>query len=422
MFNLAYIKEKWRHVGFQKYFRNTGWMFGARIINILISLVVSAIVTRYLGPERYGLISYTVSFVGLFAFLSGFSVDQVIYQLLIKKPEQEREIIGTTLVVKFISGVVAYVCSLIIVFLFPHEKIIRYMVVIIALPYLFSGFNVFSVVFYSKVEAKVPSLLGMVTVIILTIFKLLVVYFNGGVIIFSLIFVIDPLLSQLLVFYMYYNKYKISGIKINVELIKEIFKTSLPLMFSSVFILIYSRIDQVMIKHMMDNSSVGIYGTMIGLAESWYFVPTMITNSVLPSIINSFTHKTNQYNKRLILLTSFLIIISLFICLAITLLAKIFVSILYGQAFISGVFSLQIYVWAGIGIAIFAVLSQHLINKNLSSIILYSSIIGMVANVIINLILIPKYGIEGAAIATLISYSLVPISVFMFPKAIKSLK
>ena len=48
---------------FRKYFANTSWLLGERILRMVISLFVGIYVARYLGPERYGLLSYSVSFV-----------------------------------------------------------------------------------------------------------------------------------------------------------------------------------------------------------------------------------------------------------------------------------------------------------------------------------------------------------------------
>jgi O-antigen/teichoic acid export membrane protein len=84
-----YIVEKSKHEGFRKYFKNTGWMFGARISGMGIAFFVTAIVARYLGPEKYGTLMYAVSFVGLFSFIASLGIDQILYRDIIKNPEKE---------------------------------------------------------------------------------------------------------------------------------------------------------------------------------------------------------------------------------------------------------------------------------------------------------------------------------------------
>ncbi|MBC7982159.1 flippase [Candidatus Parcubacteria bacterium] len=217
----------------------------------------------------------------------------------------------------------------------------------------------------------------------------------------------------------YYSKYfgKIKKWSFDQDMAKEIIKNSLPLMFSAVFVLIYSRIDQIIVKQYLNSAAVGLYSSAVTLSEVWYFIPGIIVSTLFPSIINTKKNDEGLYRKRIIHLTILLIGISSLIAIFGTIFAKYILHLIFGLSFVEAYRVLQFYIWSGVGISIGTVMIQYLITEKLSSIILYTSIIGMVINVVLNLWLIPIYGINGSALATLISYTLGPLSALCFPSA-----
>jgi len=79
----------------------------------------------------------------------------------------------------------------------------------------------------------------------------------------------------------------------------RVFEDSWPLMITGVVIMIYMRIDQVMIKAMLDNKAVGNYAAAVKLSEAWYFIPMVICSSLFPAIINAKEVSEQFYYKRL---------------------------------------------------------------------------------------------------------------------------
>ena len=100
-------KEIWAHQGFQRYFKNTGWMFFGQMFNI-ISVVVGIWLARYLGPENFGIFSYVLAFVGLFSFISGFGVNDILTRDLVAYPEKRDKLLGTAFFINLGSGFLAF--------------------------------------------------------------------------------------------------------------------------------------------------------------------------------------------------------------------------------------------------------------------------------------------------------------------------
>ena len=183
-------------------------------------------------------------------------------------------------------------------------------------------------------------------------------------------------------------------------------KDAWPLIFSGVMISVYMKIDQVMLKEMLNTKAVGIYAAAVKLCEAWYFVPTVFTASLFPAIISAKQKNEQLYKNRLQKLYDLMVWSSLVLAVPTAFLADWVIIILYGIEFNGAANVLRIYIWAGVftflGVASF----KWLIAENLQHISFYLYSIGSITNIICNWFLIPIYGISGAAFATFISYGI----------------
>ena len=409
------IKEKWQHAGFQKYFSSISWLFFSKIVGMLIAFFVTALVARYLGPEKYGTLMYAVSFVGLFSFLASLGIDQILYRDIIKHPEREAQILGTSFVLKIIGGISALVITLLFSFFLTHDLLEKKLIFIISLSYIFQAFNVINYTFQARLENKKLSYITIATNILLSLLKIGIVLSNKGILFLSAVLVLEPIIYGLF-FIFYYSKYfgSIRKWGFDKQVAKTMIVSSLPLMFSSIFVIIYSRIDQVILKNFINAEAVGLYSSAVTLSEVWYFIPTMVVSTLFPSIIYAQQNNAHTYGKRIIKLTLFLVIVSSCIAVIGTVFARQILHLVFGLGFIEAYKVLQLYIWSGVGISIGTIVIQYLIAEKLSSVILYISIIGMVINVTLNLLFIPQYGITGSALATLISYTVGPLTFLLF--------
>jgi O-antigen/teichoic acid export membrane protein len=197
---------------------------------------------------------------------------------------------------------------------------------------------------------------------------------------------------------------------------KSLLKDSWPLILSGIAIMIYIRIDQVMLKMMLDDRAVGLYSAAVKLSEIWYFIPMIISQSVFPSILNTKKVSEELYMKRIYNLYSLMIWLAIGIAIALTFFSVDVVKILFGSEYLpDSAKVLSLYVWAGIPVFLGVASSQYLIAENYTKLSFARTIVGAIANVILNLILIPYYGIIGAAIATLISYFIATFFIGLLP-------
>lgn len=413
-----YIKDKWAHIGFQKHLKNMSWMFFARVITMIISFVTTAYIARNLGATNYGQLSYAISFVGLFGFLASFGIDQVLCRDLIRHPEKRNEYMGSAFTIRILaSTITSFICVLFALIL-SERDVSLFLIFIISISFIFSSFQLISYEFQADTKSKYPSLLSIVVIIILNISKIIVIFYDKGVIYLAGIILLESLLYAIGYIYLRTREYgTIKKWRYDKLIAKSIIADSFPLIFASAFFSIYARIDQVMIKNMLGATSVGLYDSAVRISELWYFIPHIVTTSLFPAIVNARKSSEELYYKRLKKLFLVILSISILTALPTALLSKYLISIIFGVGFIGALSVLQIYVWSNIGAALNLVMTQLLITENYTKIITSSVFFGMASNVILNLILIPKYGMVGAAIASLISYLIPFISIFLFKKS-----
>jgi O-antigen/teichoic acid export membrane protein len=420
-YSIDYIKEKWQHAGFQKYLQNTGWIFFMKVLSMAVSFIATLFIARNLGPSNFGQLSYAISFVGIFSFIASLGIDSILYRELIKYPEQKAKFLGSAFTIKMVAGVIGAIIVAIFAYSWAIDDVSKVLILIISGTFIFNPFQIIGYEFQAQVKSKYPSIISFIVTVLLNTAKIAVIVSGKGVIYLALTLLLESILYAIFYWIFYKSKLgqKISEWRFDKAIAITLLKDSAPLIFSGAFAVIYSEIDQILIKHMIDARAVGIYDSAVRLAEVWYFIPNIIMMSLFPAIINAKIVSREIYAKRLKKLSLLLVGLATGIALVTTILAPFMISILYGTAFIGGIIILQIYIWSLIGSFLGTLVTNYLIAENYRKISLFSNLIPMTVNVILDLIWIPKYGIIGPACATLIAYSLSPVILLLFKKTRK---
>lgn len=410
---------KWRwifsHGGFRRYFANTGWMFAGQMFSLLISFFIGAWLARYLGPQNFGVLSFSMSFAGLFSFIASMGIDSILSRELVKFPEKENELMGTALDLKLIGGTTAFLLSFTATFLFEQDPFIRLLIILFSFTFILQATGVISTFFQANVLAKKVIKVQLYVMTFSSILKILAIVFGLGVSWIMLIYVLDSAWGGWGLILAYRkNGYRIKAWKFNWKLALEILKDSWPMMLSGAAISIYMKIDQVMIGNILGETKVGLYAAAVKISEIWYFIPVIICTSLFPAIVNAKMGDNALYKKRLHNLYWLMFILASSLAVPISILAKPLVVLIFGSRYLPAAGALQIHIWAGLGVFWGVALGQYLVSENRTLINLILTLSSAILNIILNLFLIRSWGINGAALATLISYLFVPVSFFTY--------
>lgn len=404
--SLKLVKEN-LSPGLRKIINNISWLFAERTFNMLLSMFVGIYVIRYLGPDNYGKLSYSYSFVGLFAAISKLGLDQIVIRNLVKKENLDREIVGTAFILKLIGSLLTLGLIIIAIFNFSKDSQNQWMTSIIAVGLLFESFETIDFWFQSKVRSAPMAKARSIQLTVSSVLKLLAITFKLPVIAFAWLFAIDYIVKAVATVWAYWKQNRfLSQWRFSLSTAINLLKDSWPLILSGVMVTIYLRIDQVMLGNMVGNEEVGTYAAAIRFSEVWYFVPTAICSSVFPAIIQAKQKSEREYQQRLQQLYDLMAWIALLIAVPMTFLSDNLIATLLGGEYIKASPILTLHIWAGLFVFLGIARSQWLMTENFTKFSFATTSLGALTNIILNLYLIPLYGGTGAALATLISYAI----------------
>jgi len=403
---LKKINSLKNHPGFRKYFANTSWLFGEKILRMVVGLFVGIWVARYLGPEQFGLLSYAQSFVGLFAAIATLGLDGIVVRELVKDQKKSNELMGTVFWLKLFGAFTVLLILAIAIHLTSNDTYTNTLIFIIASATIFQSFNVVDIYFQSRVLSKYVVYANVISLLFSSIIKIILILNEASLMAFAWMVLFDSMVLAVGYVYFYIKNsstFKIKYFKLNKSIAVNLLRNSWPLILSGMVISIYIKIDQIMIKEMLNAEAVGQYAVAVKLSEIWFFIPTVITASLFPAIINAKKKSMLLYESRMQKLFNLMFWISLSIAFPISFLSDNIIAILYGMEYANASSVLMIHIWTGVFIFIGMPVSKWFIAENLQIYAFYRAFLGAIINIILNIILINRYGIEGAAIATLIT-------------------
>ncbi|MBI9084494.1 MAG: flippase [Desulfobacterales bacterium] len=414
---LSKINKILNHPGFRRYSMNTMWMVSEQILRLIAGLFVGIWVARYLGPGQFGLLNYAVAFTVLFGVIAKLGLDAIIVRDLVNQSHPLDVYLGTAFWLKAVGASVAMSFIAMAVRFTANDVTTNGYIFIIAAGLIFQSFEVIEFYFQSQVLVKFVSICKMVQLSISSVLKIYMVLSGSQLISFVLLSLFDNATLALSLFVAYQHQRKPDFIKyFDLQIARTLLKDSWPLILSSIVIMIYMRIDLIMIKEMLGEHEVGVYSAAVRLGEVWYFIPVIIATSFFPAILNAKKQSETLYYSRLKRLYAFMAWFAIIIALSMSLLSDRLVILLYGAPYSAAGRVLTIHIWSGVFVFVGVVSGKWLLAENLQLFSTINTSIGAIANVILNYVLIPKIGIIGSAWATLISYFIAAYLCLAFSK------
>jgi O-antigen/teichoic acid export membrane protein len=406
------LKQKFlalkNHAGFMRYFKNSSWMLGEQMLRMVAGLLVGIWVARYLGPEQFGIFSYVLAFTALFSSIAKLGLDGIMVRELVNHPDRQDVYLGTAFWMKVLG---AFLVMALIALVLPwtsNDSTTTLYIFIIASGLVFQSFEVVDFYFQSQVLAKFVSICKVIQLTLSSLLKIYLVLTGSELIWFIWVILFDQITLSVTLFFAYrYQQVKLLPLsQFDFLVAKSLLKDSWPLILSGIVVMIYMRIDQIMIKEMLGEYEVGIYSAAVRLSEVWYFIPILVTSSLFPAIVNAKKISEALYLQRLQRLYTFMIWMAISIAIPMTFLNEWLIVLLYGEAYRAAGQVLEIHIWAGVFVFLGVGFGRYLITENMTKIYFYRTATGAFLNIILNYFLIPFYGISGAAISTLLAQAI----------------
>ena len=384
--------------------KNAFWIISCRIVQSVFALLVNILTARYFGPANFGLINYAASIVAFFAPIMSLGITEILVNELIKEPEKEGEILGTSLVMTLVSAVSCiFLIAIFVNLVNPGETDTMIVTVLYSFLLIFQSLELIQYWFQSKYMSRYTSLTVLFAYIIVSAYKMFLLLLKKSIYWFAISHSLYYFLIAIVLLGFYK---KLGGLKFKFSFsrVKCLWKQGKHYIIPGVMGLILAQSDRIMLKLMCNNDEVGFYSAAISIAGLTSFVFTAIITSMRPLILENKTSDEKSYEKNIVRLYGIVIYLSLLQSIFISLLAKPIVFILYGNDYLSNTAPmLQIVVWYTAFSYVGGVRTVWILAEQKQKYLWIISFFGMIFNIALNYLLIPQWGGNGAAIATLIT-------------------
>jgi PST family polysaccharide transporter len=398
---------------------NTAWMMADKIIRLGVGLVVWVWLARHFGPATFGAWNYAIAFVALFGAVAALGLDGVVVRELVREGSDAGAVLGTALGLRIgaggISGTVALLAA---VSLRSDDWLPVALVAFNAAVLVFQSSQVLDFHFQARMRAQPAVVAVNVAFLVTTVFRLLLLVLDAPIEWFGASLVLEAAVSAALLWRAYCAdaRGKIDW-RFSAPLARRLIGESWPLALSSLAVMAYMRLDQVMLAQMLGDAAVGQFSAALRIAEVWYFIPMAIVTAAFPVMLQKKAEGEEAYRRFVQSLYDVMAWLGLAIAVVTSLCAPWLIHKLYGSAYGQSSAILAIQIWAGITVSMSFVHGKWLLAEGLQRYGLGYTVLGAVVNITLNLVLIPRFGATGAAWATLATQvGLLPIQLLL-PKA-----
>jgi O-antigen/teichoic acid export membrane protein len=385
---------------------NGGWLGVGTVLRMGINLVAGIWLTRYLGPASYGLYAYVLSFVLIVASMGSAGMSSLVTRELVERPDDRRQILGSAIALRAIGGIVGAGVLVVAAFAFHQDADYRIGLIAFGAMLLLQPLEALSYWYEAQTRSKYVVISQLVAS---GVYVALIASFMAAgrsALWFLLARLAEFVLIQLgvLAFFAFHGG-RPTELRPQRERSVRMASEAWPLVLSAVGATLYLRVDQVMLGRMTSDAEVGIYAAAARISEVWYFIPLLIASSAFPYLLRLREDDVERYRQRLQQLYDLLFWLGLSIAVVIALGAPFIIHLLYGDPYSASAPILRVHVWAGVFIFMRAAFSKWLIAERLLVFSLVTQGAGAVVNILLNLVLIPRFGGIGAAWATVLSYA-----------------
>ena len=381
------------------------WALTGKIVNMCGALLVGILVARYLGPDKYGLMNYVISYVSIFTVISTFGLENIEIRELSKNPQRKDYILGTCLAMRFAFSCLALLLVILSLIIHQADRFTTVMILLYTST-LFTGcFNVVRNYFTSIVKNEYIVKSEIARTCIGALLKIVLLWMKAPLEYFIIATAFDTVLVAS-GYVLSYHKIigNINDWKFDRKLVPYLLNESFPLMLSGAAVIIYQRIDTVMIGNMIDEESVGYFATAGKFLELILFLPTILTQTITPLLIQTREQGTSiEYEIKKRQFIGIVVWVSILLAVIVSVAAYPLVYFTYGVKYLPAVPVLQIMAWKTVGMALSSSGGQIIIMEGVQKWAFIRNILGCLVCIGLNLLFIPQYGIVGSAWVTIIT-------------------
>ena len=382
-----------------------GWLAAAKIVQGAASILATLAVARHLGPTQFGELSLAIAIASFVATAAALGLEHIASRELSAAPGHSHPSVLPILRRLRIAGALAGAVFILAISATPRmvPGTASLLLILCVLPLAQVG----DVAEWQLVAAGRTRRIAFVSLAVSPAAALIRVWLalhDGSIAAFAWVLVVEwAARSSCLILSM--RQWDSGSLPPAVSDFAQksiaLLRESMPLLLAGIAVFIYMRIDQFMIAAMLGPRQTGLYSAIVTLAETPLILPALLLRAALPALTRQ-PHEADRDHVLLVLMRSSFYL-HLVVALLLAAIATPLVVLLYGDAYrpAAGAFQLQVLAAPFVSMGILS--SAWLVLEKKTSHALRRTVIGAATNVLLNVLLIPAFGIQGAAAATLLA-------------------
>jgi O-antigen/teichoic acid export membrane protein len=381
--------------------KNTSVLLLSQIISYILVLFYTIYTARYLGASGFGILSFALALGAILSIFTELGLNTLIVREVSRDKKLANKYIGNTFVLKILLSIITLSLMFIVVSLLKYSPETATIVYYITISFVVGAFtNIFYSIFQAYEEMEYQSIGMIINSIIMFAGVLLIIKYQLSITNFALIYLISSIICLVFGFIICIWKFILPKIEIDTGLWKFLIVEAIPLTLASIFLLIAFKVDTVLLLIINGDEAVGYYNAAYGLMTALMFLPSVYVLAIFPLLsqlhVSSKDLLKRSYEKSF----KYLIILGLPIAVGTTLIAGPIILLIYKSAFTPSIIALQILIWSIPIIFVNYIIGTAINSINKQRQMVKSTFIVMAMNIILNLLLLPKYGYIAASIIT----------------------
>jgi O-antigen/teichoic acid export membrane protein len=386
-------------------FANTGWLLGDKVVRLGVGLVVNVWIARALGPSEFGLLSYTLALTGVLSAVATMGLPELLVRDLVREPERAQTIVASALALRLAGALLALILAVATALVArPDEPRAVLLSAMLGAGQFAVAMDVVDQRFQAMSNVRSIVLIRNAVFGLFALLKIAALLLHATVGIFALLITMELItVAASLYWRARHQGLRFGLLHICTVECRRLFHQAWPLLLRLLAIGVYMRLDQVLIGQMLGDRAVGIYAAAGRASEIWHLAPASLLLALAPQLTLRHQRSTVDYENRIVTLFRAFLAVSIMVGIFFSVCSPWIIRELYGSRFIEAAPVLAIHVWAGVFVAFGIVANNWLINMGLIRVALYQALIAASVSIGLNLIMIPVFGIIGAAFSLVVS-------------------
>ncbi|GAB4312179.1 MAG: flippase [Methanobacteriaceae archaeon] len=384
--------------------KNTALLFIAQVVTYILTFFYTIYIARFLGAEGFGILAFALAFAGIFSILADLGLNTLIVREVSRNKSFEKKILGNIVLIKIVFAIITFLAATMIINMMNYAENVINVVYIILIATLFFGISgIFNSIFQAHEKIIYMALGLIINSFLMFLGVLFALYYNFDVMGFAFIYLFSNGVFLVYSIIICLWKFFIPEIEFNWNFWKFTIKEAVPFGLTGISLMIYTYIDSVMLSLIHGNEVVGWYNAAYRLVIILMYVPGIINITIFPSMSKFYIYSKDLLQSMKEIYFKMMIIIGIPTAALVTILADEIILFIFGTEYLPSIIALQIIVWTIIFTFSGAAFIKLLEATNKQLIVTKISIICVIVNILLNLVLIPRFSYIGACISTVLT-------------------